>query len=194
MALTFSEIVDVTSLPHGSPTTSATDYKLRGRSTRRTVLRAIAVSSLTVGGNFLSLGARLTMPRAFGETSPDGTRKGWNHCHADYAPQPDTGGLYADWPPACRNGTANGHHLSSKFCNPSGWHRRDSGLDQGVRWNYDSVSSRCWGGPKSRSAWRWRSNAGRGHPAALFRCSDGRYTRCTSSGCHSFATVCRAKV
>ena len=124
MALTFSEIVDVTSLPPDGPTVSAAGQKLRGRPTRRTVLRAIVVSSLTVGGNFLSLGARLTMPRASAETSPDGTRRGWNYCHADYTPQPDTGGRYADWPPACHNGTANGHHLGSKFCNSSGWHRR----------------------------------------------------------------------
>jgi hypothetical protein len=194
MALTFAGIVDVTRLPNDSPAASAAAHKVRGRPTRRTVLRAIVVSSLTVGGNFLSLGARLTMPRAFAEISPDGARRGWNNCHADYTPQPDTGGRYADWPPACHNGTANGHHLGSKFCNSSGWHRRDSGSDHGVRWNYDSVSYRCWGGPDSKNAWRWQSNAGRGHPATFFRCSDGQYTRCTSGRCHSFATVCRAKV
>ncbi len=194
MTLTVSEIVDATSLPRGGSTSPAAAVKMQRRPTRRVVLRAIAASSLMIGGNFLSWGARLAMPRASAETSPDGTRKGWNHCHADYAPQPDTGGLYEDWPPACHNGEANGHHISSKFCNPSGWHRRDAGSDHGVHWNYDAISSRCWGGPESRNAWRWRSNAGRGHPATLFRCSDGRYTRCTSNGCHSFATVCRAMV
>ena len=194
MALTLSAIVDATDVEPRGSTSPKSAVKPRTRPTRRTVLRAIAVSSLALGGKFLSWGTRLTMPPASAETSPDGTRQGWNHCHFDYTPQRDTGGLYEDWPPACHNGTANGHHISSKFCNESGWHRRDNGADGGVRWDYDSLSSRCWGGNVSKNAWRSKSKAGRGHPATLFRCSDGRYTRCTSNGCDSFATVCRAEV
>lgn len=107
----------------------------------------------------------------------------------DYDPDPDSGGAYYGWNPACNNSQ---NYISSTYCRDSGWHRYDTDYPvSGVTVDYKIVDNRCWGSGRSftsRNAWRWRPPGG-----YEYRCSDGQMVVTDSSGTHTYNTVCRWK-
>jgi hypothetical protein len=169
--LDLTQVVSGSERP-ASPAERMTIINSGQTSTRRTVLKAIGVSAVAVGGGVLS-----PSMRAAAETAPDGTL-GWNVCRVDYDPDADTGGAFYGAAPAC-NGAI---YRSSEYCNSNGWHR--DGSQPGI--DYIRVHNRCWSPADGRNAWRWvvaSSNS-------TFRCSDGRIV---VSG-NSYNTVCRFRV
>lgn len=186
MSIVISEIVSSVSAPVGHvPVRRRVSRVVTHETRRRTVLKAIGVGALALGGGLLDLAAR----PAWAETSPAGNLQGWNGCGGvDYAPDPDTGGLYASWPAACNGGT----YRSSGYCNSNGWHRNDIDYAPSVTYDYIAVSDRCWGGSDSRNSWRWKVT--RQGTEYQFRCSDGKVVKTTTSGTSTYNTVCRALV
>lgn len=156
---------------------------------RRRVLQAMSASSLAVGSGFLSLLAQSRLFPAAAETAPDG-RLSWEVCRVDYAPDPDTSGIYTSWQAACNSGSFRG----SDYCNSNGWHRKDSVTTDGITANYNSVSNRCWSTADGRNAWWWEARRDSGSPLRAFRCSDGRLIRTVGGTSATYDTVCRALV
>lgn len=189
--LNLAEIVRVEEADPDRPT--AVLSMLRATPSRRSVLRAVGVGVLTLGGTVLSWGPRMLNAPAGAvavEFAPGGRHSGWMRCMVDYVPDPDSGGRYQGWPAACNNSQ---NYISSTYCRPSGWHRVDSvRRANGALVDYRIVSGRCWGGATgfaSRNAWRWRPPGGH-----EFRCSDGQMVVTRNGVSHTYNTVCRWRV
>lgn len=174
----------------------------RFSSSRRTVIRTLAVGALGLGGNVLSWAMKASMPSALANETSDSGLEGWtgaDHCgrfsngelvnYGEGFPgfKRDATGHFTEWNAACVN--SNGP-IGSNYCNNSGWHRRDHVIDPPFNIDYDAVSNRCWGGSNSKNAWRWEARRNPDTPLVNFRCSDGKVT----SGGDTTPTVCRGRL
>lgn len=152
---------------------------------RRTVLRGIALSGLTVGTLALSWGS-VEGRRAFAETGPGGL-DGWdrNDCRDAYPhgydAHPDLpGSEYHRAPAACFGST----FISSEYCENS-WHRAGDERRLGIGRSHRPLSVACEG----KSAWRWTTPDG-----TVYRCSDGLTTVTVGSLENTYFSICRAEV
>ena len=192
--LRFDEMTNGLVRPAGEILATQAMAAVRSNVGRRTVLRGIGLSALTVGGVALMSTWTPAMRRAAAEQGP-GTLEGWNRDSCgknngnpvDYDPDPDTSGIYQDNGAACNGALFRG----SNYCSNAGWHKRneveahpgDGTID------YDAVSNRCWGGSDTKNAWQWSTQG------EWYRCSDGRVQVRNGSGdlVNSYQTVCRQK-
>lgn len=166
---------------------------LKKPASRRSVLRGVAASALTVGALSLTWG---NSGRAFAEENPsDPTRTGWdkNDCkdaYPDgYEQQQDTGGEFETAPAACFGGSL----MSSEFCDENGWYRSgEETLDDGTVRQYQPVSDQCGLDEVGfKNSWKWTTPDGK-----VYRCSDGNMTVIGPDGApgESMMTICRALV
>jgi hypothetical protein len=162
------------------PTTALRGMKLTA--TRRSVIRGIGLSALTVGTLSLTWGAW----RGMAETGPGGL-PGWdrNDCkdaYPDgYEEQPDTDGEFKNSPAACFGGEL----ISSEFC-ANGWYRADETREGDTTRKYGPVSTDCG---ESKNAWRWTTPDGK-----VYRCSDGNMTVTANGQTNTVFSICRALV
>jgi len=186
MSLTLDQIPDVeaTAPPGSAPVTALTGLTVTG--SRRTVLRAVALGAVTIGGLALSvMGGR----KARAEPGPLGLR-GWdrNDCRdaypSGYAELGDTTGQYVNTYAACFGGAWRG----STFCE-AGWHKHGTWTYGAVQADHMPVSIVC-GETTTKNAWKWTTPDGR-----TYRCSDGltTYWGGPYDG-QTFFTICRAAI
>lgn len=170
-----------------SPATT-TLGELRTPTSRRSVLRGVTVSALTVGALALTWGTSRTQ-RAAAETGPGGLT-GWdrNDCKDAY-PQgyeetpDDDSSDYRTAAAACFGST----YISSTNC-VDGWFRTDTVTEGGVTKKFVPVSGAC--GPSgNHNAWRWQTPDGK-----IYRCGDGDVTVTESGGENTYFAICRAEV
>ncbi|MFD5390115.1 hypothetical protein [Streptomyces sp. NPDC056669] len=158
---------------------------LKKPASRRSVLRGVAASALTVGALSLTWG---NSGRAFAEESPSGLA-GWdrNDCKDaypnGYEEQPDVGGQFKNAAGACFGGP-----ISSDYCDADGWFRTGTGKEDGVDYTYEPTSSACGEG-ETKNAWKWTTPDGK-----VYRCSDGyRWVTAEGQGA-GILSMCRAQV
>lgn len=155
-------------------------------SSRRSVLRGITLSALTVGAVSLTWGPWRST--AMAESGPD-RLQGWdrNDCKdaypEGYAEERDTSGLYRSRPGAC----FGGEMISSEFC-ANGWYRSDEVRTGNKVIKYTPVSGYC-GGSGNKNAWQWRTPDGR-----VYRCSDGNMAVTVNGQTRNVFSICRAQV
>ncbi|MEU6082912.1 hypothetical protein [Streptomyces sp. NPDC047108] len=163
---------------------------LKKPASRRSVLRGMAASALTVGALSLTWG---NSGRAFAEEGPGGLQ-GWdkNDCSdaypdGGYAEEADSGGQFKDAPGAC----FGGEEISNDYCDTAGWYRADQVTEGNKVTQYTPVSTSCGSeGVGYKNAWKWKTPDG-----SVYRCSDGNMT-VTVDGQETRAvfSICRAKV
>jgi hypothetical protein len=155
---------------------------------RRTVLRGVTVSALTVGALALTWGTPRGQ-RAAAETGPGGL-KGWdrNDCKDAYpsgyfeSPDDDTS-QFRNSAAACFGSV----YISSVNC-VNGWFRTDTVTEGGVTKKYSPYVGAC--GPTGQyNAWRWQTPDGK-----VYRCGDGEVTVTDPSGENTYFAICRAQV
>ncbi|MET8677168.1 hypothetical protein ABZW18_06130 [Streptomyces sp. NPDC004647] len=168
---------------------------LKQPTSRRSVLRGMALSALTVGALSLTWG---NSGRAMAETGPNGLT-GWdsNDCkdaypvrdgfpNGGYDEGPDTGGEF--------NGSAacfGGEEMSSEYCDANGWYRSDEKQEGDTVTKYTPVSTSCGTEQAGfKNAWKWKTPDGK-----VYRCSDGSMT-VTVDGeeTRNVFSICRALV
>jgi len=155
---------------------------LKTPASRRSVLRGVAASALTVGALSLTWG---NSGRAFAdETSPDG-RVGWDETDCKgaypegYDEEPDASGQFKTAQAACFGGV-----ISSDYCDATtGWHRADTSSDGQTKYTPDP--SRC----SEKASWQWKTPDGK-----VYRCSDGTTTVTANGQTQNIDTICRALV
>ena len=186
MALTFDQIpdADAAPAPDTAPTAALTGLTVTGN--RRTVLRAVALGAVTLGGLALSLGRGRT---ARAEAGPFGL-KGWDRtdCRdgypSGYPELGDTTGQYVNTYAACFGGDWRG----STYCD-AGWHKNGTWMYGTVQADHVPISIAC-GDVTTKNAWKWTTPDGR-----TYRCSDGftTYWGGPYDG-QTFFTICRSAV
>jgi hypothetical protein len=182
---------ELTDIPFAEPPPGGERHKTRALRelpaprSRRTVLRGIALSGLTVGTLALNWGSPEGR-RAYAESGPDGLT-GWdrNDCRDAYPHGYDAhgdilGSKYHRAPPACFGST----FISSEYC-ANGWHRTGEERRAGLVRRHRPVTAECVG----KSAWRWRTPDGK-----VYRCSDGLTTIAVGTVEHTYFSICRAEV
>ncbi|MEU7909346.1 hypothetical protein [Actinoplanes sp. NPDC049118] len=154
---------------------------------RRTVLRGVGLSGLTLGATALSWSPVAGQRAARAENGPNGLR-GWDRtdCRdaypSGYTEQRDTGGAYQNEPAAC----FGGDFMGSMYCT-SGWHKKGTVRDAPITYTYTPISTAC-GSSSTKNAWKWRVGG------RTWRCSDGN-TRVSGGGStRTYLTICRAPV
>ncbi|MGP3924116.1 MULTISPECIES: hypothetical protein [unclassified Streptomyces] len=158
---------------------------LKKPASRRSVLRGMAASALTVGALSLTWG---NSGRAFAEESPGGLT-GWdrNDCKdaypSGYDEQADEGGQFKDAPGACFGGP-----VSSDYCDANGWYRADEVTEGDKVTKYAPVSTMC-GESEQKNAWKWTTPDGK-----AYRCSDGEMTVTAGGETNTVFSICRALV
>lgn len=186
--------LDLNSIPRldeepasAEPTRALRDIKVSPAS-RRTVLRGVALSALTVGATALSWSPLAGNRAARAENGPGGLR-GWdsNTC-ADayprgYDAEPDTGGSFRNEKAAC----FGGDFMASTYC-ASGWHRSGTVRDAPVITTYKPISTACGSGT-TKNAWKWKTSDNK-----VWRCSDGHTTVSAGGTSRTYLTICRARV
>lgn len=184
MPLDLDQIPD-TENSNGTEPTRALSGIRKAPARRRTVLRGVALSSLTLGATALSWSPLAGQRAARAENGPNGLR-GWdrNDCRDaypdGYSEQQDTGGSYRNEPAAC----FGGDFMGSMYCT-SGWHKRGTERDAPVVYVYTPISTAC-GSSSTKNAWKWRVGG------RTWRCSDGN-TRVSAGGStRTYLTICRA--
>jgi hypothetical protein len=165
---------------------------------RRTVLKAMVYTGLTIGATALAVPFLGRTRPALAETSPGGGLEGWddNDCTVSYPgggypERDDSHGIYMPpEQPACFGSTWIGWN----WCNAAGWHRSGTNIPSappGWQWECRPISTAC-GRNAKKNAWRWTTPNGK-----IWRCSDGRSrVRRVGDACWSaeFLTICRARV
>lgn len=160
---------------------------LKQPASRRSVLRGVALSALTVGALSLTWG---NSGRAMAETGPNGLA-GWdrNDCKdaypsGGYDEEQDAGGEFKGAPAACYGGV-----ISSEYCDANGWYRSDEQREGDKVTKYAPVSTSC-GENETKNAWKWTTPDGK-----AYRCSDGTMT-VTVAGeeTENVFSICRALV
>ncbi|MFJ3955824.1 hypothetical protein ACIPXV_38295 [Streptomyces libani] len=172
----------------GEPRPTAALRGLRQPSSRRSVLRGVALSALTVGALSLTWG---NSGRAMAEDGPNGL-PGWdaNDCkdaYPDgYAEVPDSGGTFKTAPAAC----FGGEMISSEFCDANGWYRSEEVQEGDKVTKYAPVSDQCGSeGTGFKNAWKWKTPDGK-----VYRCSDGNMTVTAGGQTNTVFSICRAEV
>lgn len=169
MSLLDQVIPDVDEPPEVRTPSAAVERLKKLSPTRRTLLRTVAGTGMSVGVAAIGLlpGSRPA-------------KAGWNTVWSHYN---DCHG-YEEWGHAGKPCTPSSWSISSFYCNGVGYHRDDS-----MRWgcdyeNYD-VKFTCGG----RNAWHWDSTEG--GVRYRYRCSDGFavYNYCGETG--RFESICR---
>jgi hypothetical protein len=186
MPLDMEQIPDAENSAVTEPTRALTGLG-KTSTRRRTVLRGVAFSSLTLGATALSWSPLAGQRAARAENGPNGLR-GWDRTDCrdaypdGYSEQPDTGGAYRNEPGAC----FGGDFMGSMYCT-SGWHKKGTERDAPIVYTYTPISTAC-GTSSTKNAWKWRV-AGK-----TWRCSDG-HTRVSGGGTsRTYLTICRAPV
>lgn len=156
---------------------------LKRPASRRSVLRGVAASALTVGALSLTWG---NSGRAFAEDSPSGLA-GWdrNDCKdaypEGYDEEQDATGQFKDAPGACFGGV-----ISADYCDANGWYRSDESRDGDTVTKYTPDPERCAG----KHSWKWRTPDGK-----VYRCSDGTMTvTVNGTETENVFSMCRALV
>lgn len=126
----------------------------RANPTRRTVLRFLAMSSMTIGLAYVDLFPRVRKANA---VNPSPTYSEWGTC----APNGPYGVNYFDSSTICTPSNS----VFSGNCSGS-WHRNDSysSPTNGTAYNYTFDNTSCG----NKNAWRWTGSVARR------KCSDGR--------------------
>jgi hypothetical protein len=172
--------------PEGERRKSHALRELPAPRSRRTVLRGIALSGLTVGTLALNWGSPEGR-RAYAESGPGGLT-GWdrNDCRDAYPHGYDEhrdipGSKYRRAPAACF-GSA---FISSEYC-ANGWHRADEERRVGgMSLRHRPITGECNG----KDSWRWRTPDG-----TVYRCSDGLTTITMVGFENTYFSICRAEV
>lgn len=173
--------------PHAAPSTALGE--LAGTGARRTVLRAVLLSALTLGATALDWAGAWGARRARAEIGRFGLL-GWDRTDCrdgypnGYAETPDTSGAYAHTYAACFGGSWR----SSSYCE-AGWHKHGTWQYGDVRADHVPISTAC-GETVTRNAWKWTTPDG-----VVYRCSDG-YTTFWGGGHfgQTYLTICRSVV
>ncbi|MEV5778502.1 hypothetical protein AB0L49_46130 [Streptomyces antimycoticus] len=167
----------------GEPQPTAVLRGLKKPTSRRSVLRGVAASALTVGALSLTWGHS---GRAFAEEGPAGLM-GWdrNDCQdaypGGYDEERDADGEFKDAPGACFGGV-----ISSKYCDGNGWYRADQETRDGGVHKYTPDPTMCSG----KHSWKWKTPDGK-----VYRCSDGTETVTANGGEQQVVfSMCRALV
>ena len=184
MSLTFDQIPDADAAPAAGAGQPVALTGLAVSANRRTVLRAVALGAVTVGGLALSL---LGRRKASAEAGPFGLQ-GWdrNDCRdaypSGYQELGDTSGQYVNTYAACFGGSWRG----STFCN-AGWHKNGTWTSGSTQVDSAPVSILC-GDTTTKNAWKWTTPDGH-----TYRCSDGMSTYWGGPyNGQTFFTICRS--
>lgn len=183
MSLTFDQIPDADVTPPGAePTAALSNLTVTGN--RRVVLRAVALSAVTVGALALSL---VRGRKARAEVGPFGLR-GWDRtdCHdaypSGYQEQGDTTGEYVNTYAACFGGSWQG----STYCE-AGWHKYGTWTYGSIQADHAPISVAC-GTATTKNAWKWTTPDGH-----IYRCSDGMTTYWSGQFAgQTYLTICRS--
>jgi hypothetical protein len=189
MSLAFEQIPDHGEAPPGAAKTTALKDLLVSTS-RRTVLKAIALGAATIGASVLELGGSVLSARsAWAETGPFGLH-GWDQTHcldaypSGYNEVGDTSGLYVNTYAACFGGSFRG----SDYC-AAGWHKYGTYTQNDIQVDHVPISTAC-GTLTTKNSWRWTTPDGQ-----VYRCSDG-FSTYWGGGMNgvTFLTICRSGV
>jgi hypothetical protein len=189
MSFDVSRIPTTTDRPADAGPSSALRELPKANAGRRTVLRGIALSGVTVGAAALSWAQFGRQESARAEDGPNGLR-GWdrNDCRDaypdGYREERDNGGRYRDAEGACFGGDFMGSHLCG-----NGWHRADTAQNSsGQTFVFAPISTAC-GTTETKNSWKWKTSDGR-----VWRCSDGTTTVSVDGEDRTFLSICRAEV
>ncbi|WP_151523836.1 hypothetical protein [Serinicoccus kebangsaanensis] len=132
---------------------------IRSAFSRRSMFRAVGVLSVSLGLTTLQ-----SVPGARPAMAAPST---WWWCR-DYSGHP----TYSEpWKWCNPNGSVDGY-VGTSFCVPGGkYHRTDSRVRDGVRYEYFRRFSSC----ADKNAWRWLRNEGPNTGPRNVFCSDGRF-------------------